>query len=153
FLRRFERGERLRIDFLIRTGAVPEAADAARRSRARVLAMLRWIDRVSSLNHEERSRWDAALASYRNETESLAEESKDDWKLSQVEFARVAVARRIRADQARAALDQALVVLGPRDIASNPPLPNQDELFLIYYPASDGWIGFASTKQTTAFSR
>ncbi|AKT42366.1 CHAT domain-containing protein [Chondromyces crocatus] len=180
FLAGHELGARQRIDFLVRharaldahghdpAGAqavLREAAEAARRSRARLLRALRWADRLGALPPDERARWDTAVARYRRERAHLDEAAANDWKLSSAHLAETVAARRLTHGALREALDEALSRLGaepthPRDAESTHlrgaepntrsgalPQPTSDEVQLVYHPVREGWVGFAITPE------
>ncbi|EYF02436.1 Tetratricopeptide TPR_4 [Chondromyces apiculatus DSM 436] len=155
--------------------ALREAAGAARRSRARMLAALRWVERLGGLSAEARGRWDVALARYRRERALLDEEAARDWTLSRGRLAEVLRARREAHGKLREALDGALAALaalatlaesGARpgregEVAGEggeggeggdgearlgaPATPEEGEVLLVYHPVRAGWVGFAVT--------
>ncbi|MCP3137816.1 CHAT domain-containing protein [Pyxidicoccus xibeiensis] len=153
FLRERERGSRAYVALAVRTGHVTEALEAARRARARVLEAVRLSDRVTHLPAAERARWDTALAAYRQEREALDEEAARDWRLSTARLAEVRQARRLRDERLRALLEESFTLLVPAASATRSPQgtrprPAPGELWLVYYPAPRGWIGFAAAEHT-----
>ncbi|MDC3960985.1 CHAT domain-containing protein [Polyangium jinanense] len=148
FLGRFDEGARRRVDFLLRHDPA-EAARAARRSRARSLAALRWQGRIAALGPEERARWEGAILDYRRERDALDHEARGDWKLAADALARARAARSAREAKLVAALDQALAVLGRAEVDGGAALPpvQPGELLLVYHPIRDGWAGFALSRE------
>jgi len=150
FVGQFEEGARRRVDLLLRHDPA-QAADAARRSRARALAALGWRERLESLTPADRARWEGALSDYRRAREALDLEARGDWRLAADAFARTRERRRAVEAQLQAALDQALAVLGRAGAGSAeggalPPL-DDGELLLVFHPILAGWAGFALTRE------
>ncbi|XXX80717.1 CHAT domain-containing protein [Sorangium sp. So ce134] len=149
FLGRFEESARLRVDLLLRR-APARALEAARRSRARALAALRWSHRLESLSAAERARWEGALAAYRRAREAFDADGREDWQLASDELERATAARQQRGQAIRAMLDEALAVLGragPETADDGaPPALEEGELMLVYHRVRDGWAGFAVTR-------
>ncbi|HZI13852.1 MAG TPA: CHAT domain-containing protein, partial [Myxococcus sp.] len=130
----------------VRAGKVSEALEVARRARGRVLEAVRLSDRVSHLPAAQRARWDATLASYRQEREALDEEAAGDWRLPAARLAEVLGARRLREKRLRVLLEEAFSLLAPARAEPGPrPHPAPGELWLVYYPAPRGWVGFAAS--------
>ncbi len=158
FLGKHENGARQHVDFLVRRGD-PEAAGAARRSRARILAAMHWTDRIGALDAADRERWEETIAAYRIGREALDAESAADWKLPSDQLAHVRAARSTRDARLRSMLDQALAGFGPRRAGEEPrpsealAKPARGEVFLVYHPAADGWVGFALTGHGTVARR
>src|SRR5262249_42967929 len=75
-------------------------------------------------------------------------EAAEDWKAPRTELALRQTERRNRSAQARAALDEAYRLLvapdrgGPRALAE----PALDEVYLVLFPGSDGWLAFAEKR-------
>ncbi|WP_437562091.1 CHAT domain-containing protein [Sorangium sp. So ce542] len=156
FLGRFEESARLRVDLLLRRDPA-RALGAARRSRARALAALRWSHRLASLGAAERARWEGALAAYRRAREAFDADDRQDWQLAADELERATAARQHRGQAIRAMLDEALAVLGraepePADDGA-PPALGEGELMLVYHRVRDGWAGFAVTRAGVAARR
>ena len=158
FLGKRENGARQHVDFLVRRGD-PEAAGAARRSRARILAAMHWTDRIGALDTAGRERWEETIAAYRLGREALDAESAADWKLSSDKLAQVRIGRSARDARLRSTLDQALAGLGPMRAGEEPSprealtQPSPGEVFLVYHPVADGWVGFALTAHGTVVRR
>ncbi len=147
FLGKREESARRRVDFLFRHGS-PEAAEAARRSRARVLATIEWTSRLGALDPERRARWQASLAAYRRAREAIDAEAAADWKLSATRLAAVLAERGRAEERLRSMLDQGLATLRPAPVSEAPaphalPVPRGGEVFLVYHPSPSGWVGFA----------
>ncbi|WP_163988264.1 CHAT domain-containing protein [Pyxidicoccus caerfyrddinensis] len=148
FLRERERGSRAYVALAVKAGQTAEALEVARRARARVLEAVRLSDRVTHLPATERARWDSALSAYRQEREALDEEAARDWRLAAARLAEVRQARRLREERLRALLEEAFSLLAPASAGSPSrgmrARPGPGELWLVYYPAPRGWVGFAA---------
>jgi tetratricopeptide (TPR) repeat protein len=148
FLRERERGSRAYVALAVRAGHLAEALEVARRARGRVLEAVRLSDRVTRLPAAERARWDAAISAYRQEREVLDGEAAQDWRLPADRLAEIRQARRQREERLRALLEEAFSLLEPATAGHSTrgvlPRPAPDELWLVYYPAPRGWIGFAA---------
>lgn len=144
FLEQLGRSASRHVAFLLRRpGGAALAASVARRSIAHMLSSLETVDRIAALSGEERRAWEASIAAYRKERARIEDEARGDWKLSSIERARAADARRAREERARTALDEALAAAGasPRRALQ---APAENELFLVYFPTGDAeWVGFA----------
>ncbi len=147
FLGRFEESGRLRVRFLLERDA-RAAAVAARRSRARALAGLRWAERITALDAGERVRWDRALAAYRTERDALSASARDDWQLPEDRLAETRETRSARELELVAALETALAVLGsagPDGDGAGLAPPGDREIVLVYHPIPGGLAAFAIT--------
>lgn len=148
FLGGHDVGVRTLLDALIASGAAREALRVARETRAAELAQMTRIDRLSRLDPEARRRWDDAIGRYqriRSEIERLAEQ---DWTLSSAALMQARAERRARADEARAALDQAYALLASRQPergAIRLSEPSAGEVYLTFAPGARGWYAFAAT--------
>ena len=152
FLGKRESGARLHVDFLVRRGD-PEAAATARRSRARILAAMHWTDRIGALDEVGRARWEETIAAYRRGREELDAASAADWKLPSDTLAQARAAWSARDARLRSMLDQALAGFGPPPPAEALARPAPGEVFLVYHPVADGWVGFAVTERGTVARR
>ncbi|WP_438037596.1 CHAT domain-containing protein [Sorangium sp. So ce128] len=148
YLGRLEESARRLVDLLLRRDP-RRAARAARRSRARALAALRWIDRIEALGGEERARWERALAAYHDARAAFDEEGRDDWRLSSDELEAVRVARAAHGRSIRARLEEALLLVRQGEPAAveveAAPALDEGELMLVVHPIREGWAGFAVT--------
>ncbi|WP_437972841.1 CHAT domain-containing protein [Sorangium sp. So ce295] len=156
YLGRLEESARLLVDLLLRRDR-RRALRAARRSRARALATLRWIDRIEALGGEERARWESALAAYHEARAAFDEEGRDDWRLSSDELEAARVARASRGQSIRALVDEALLLVrhgepAAAELAAAPAL-EEGELLLVVHPIREGWAGFAVTRDGVAARR
>lgn len=150
FLGGHDLGVRTLIDALVAGGAARDALRVARETRAAELAQLTRIDRLSRLEPEARRQWDEAISRYqriRSDIERLAEQ---DWTLSSSALLQARAERRTRAEEARAALDQAYALLASRrsqrdEIRLNEPAPG--ELYLAFAPGARAWYAFAATNE------
>lgn len=144
FLSQLADANQREVDFLLRHRSPERAALAARRSRARSLALLRWTDRVDGLSDAERKRWNQAVAAYRKARSEMDASPADP---------------RALAAKVSAAVDDALSIVSgsAAELSTDAPLdapldaPKPGEVFLVYHPIPEGWAGFAVTsKKTTA---
>jgi len=132
------------VDLLSRSGRIPEAVQAARRSRARALSVLAWPARLEAAPEGARQAWYAAVSTYQQQRASLELEVADEWTLSADKIARRRDDRARRDAAARALLDEALASLGSSGEPIVAPLaPRSGELVVLYHPVPFGWIGFA----------
>ncbi|WP_437707442.1 CHAT domain-containing protein [Sorangium sp. So ce448] len=156
YLGRLEESARRLVDLLLRRDP-RRALRAARRSRARALATLRWIDRIEALGGEERARWESALAAYHDARAAFDEEGRDDWRLSSDELEAVRVARAARGRSIRALVDEALLLVrhgepAAAEVEAAPAL-EEGELMLVVHPIHEGWAGFAVTRDGVVAQR
>lgn len=151
FLAGRARSARLRVDFLVRRGRPREAMEAARRSRARSLAILSASDRLARLEPQERRRWDAAVSRWRAARAALSQEAASDWKLPADELAGARKARAARRAALTKALDEALAALGGKvTLQGQLRDPQPGELLLTWHPVGEGWVGLAATDAAVA---
>jgi hypothetical protein len=150
FLARHDRRARLHLDFLLRTATPREAALAARRSRARMLAALQGTDRAGSLSPERRAAWERALHAYRAARAALDEQAASDVWLPLDRRASAFSERTARQSALRSALDLALAELGAgraatpeHAVEAELPTLSPGELMLVFHPVRGGWAGFA----------
>lgn len=140
---RVESASRL-IDLLSRSNRAQEAAQAARRSRARALSALAWPARLDAAPDDVRRAWYAAVSKYHQQRTEHEREAIDEWKLSADKMARRREDRERRGAAARALLDEALASLGSSGQETVAPLARRPgELVLIYHPIPSGWVGLA----------
>jgi tetratricopeptide (TPR) repeat protein len=149
FVARWKQAARDRVDFLARTGTAADAAAAARRSRARILAALAWMDRPGALAPERRGPWESALAAYRKARAELDARAAADVFLPGDRQAAAVAQRRADQEALTAALERALAELGPPPEAhgGDLPAPAEGELLLVYHPLREGWACFAVDAQ------
>lgn len=154
FVARWERASRERIDFLARAGSPAVAAAAARRSRARILGALGWMDRPGALPPDRRGAWEEALAVYRKARAELDARAATDAFLPGDRQAEATARRRADQEALTAALERALAELGPPKGASTEvPEPAEGELILVYHPVREGWACFAVSREGTVIHR
>jgi hypothetical protein len=142
---------RAAIELLVAAGRIREAAQIARRSRARVLASVQRALRIESLSPEERMRWESAVRGYRAAREAIDTEAAHDWSLSADRLTRVTDERKAREHDLRAALEGALAVLakggdagaGVGDAVDGPPLARDGAIALVVHPGRSRWFALA----------
>lgn len=150
FLGSHDLGARLLVDLLVRQGRPADAARAARKSRALSISSVEWVGRIAALSARDRARWDEALMLYKREREALDAQASSDWKLSAAELTRATSMRQAERGRIGEALDRAREILG-RAGAGDGDLapPRGDELFLVYHPIREGWMGLAVSATKT----
>ncbi len=156
FLGNREQSAQRRVNILLRLGRTKDAMLCAREARARILGTVQSALRLETLDINARATWDTAVAQYRKEREEIDREAANDWKLPENEFVKVLQTRKGRERKLRAAFDDMLAALGKaRTIIPNSErlkMPSTGELFLLYHPLPNGWIGFAAdTDGVSAF--
>lgn len=134
-----------RIDYLLRlaekapkeaNSAMAEAMQAARASRARVLATLQRVQTLGTLSEGAKEGWIEAHGEYeaaRRALEELAPDASDEQR---------GIAQR----KAQKVLDEALARMGS---TSNPTFsaPEADELLIVYHKLDNGHVAFAMTHE------
>lgn len=141
------------IGVLVKLGRVDEAAEIARRSRARLLAGVERALRVERLTGEGRARWEAAVRAYRDARDALDREAGKDWALPAQDLLKATEARRAREKGARDALEAAIAALA--DAGQEAPRPRhtvaEGDVELVLHPAPGGAVAFlADASRTTA---
>jgi tetratricopeptide (TPR) repeat protein len=81
FLSRFSPATEHHVAFLARVGRADDAADVARRARARLLDALQWAERIERLSPDAQARWASALAEHRGLRAELDAFGTDEWTL------------------------------------------------------------------------
>ncbi len=119
---------------------------------------MHWTDRIGALDEAGRARWEETIAAYRRGREELDAASAADWKLPSDTLAQARAARSARDARLRSLLDQALAGFDPPRAGEDPPAealaqPAPGEVFLVYHPVADGWVGFAVTERGTVARR
>ena len=151
FLSRRTKSAQHLIDLLVRLGRTAEAAEAARRSRARALLAVVGSARLEGAPEHVRQRWYEIVSTYRRQqqaSEPAGKPGKTDWALSVEELQQRVRRGEENAEAGRRLLDEALTDLGASLTASvsfSPP--KEDELILIYHRVPSSWVGFALTKR------
>lgn len=154
FLARRQWATRQHLDLLLNAQRVEQAFDLARRSRSRALRSLRREERLTGLDAGERQRWDAAIAAYQAERESLAASAADDWRLPSDALARLGTEREAQKRQIALILDDAFAVLDRHAPEAEAPLtPAAGETVLLYQPLPEGWVGFSHNSEGVAAHR
>ncbi|MEZ4294760.1 MAG: CHAT domain-containing protein [Polyangiaceae bacterium] len=149
-LGRFERAAADRVRFLAREHP-EEALEVARRSRARALSALLSVDRIDSLSPPERARWEQALSTYRRLRADLEQKLRAAADMPADSRSRALSLAEPEAARLAASLEDALATLGSAGLpAREPPLrpAAPGEALLVFHPAGEGWIGFASLDGT-----
>jgi len=165
FLGGHDAGVRTLVQALVDSGAAAQALDVARWSRSVELAHAARLDRLATLSPVAHRRWDAALERYQHIRRDIEREAEDDWKLPRAALGRLRSERQARAQQARAALDEAYRLLpdGPAPGAGEGAgastngagslpdaklaMPRPDELFVAFFPGVGGWFALAATSR------
>ena len=146
FLARRDHATGAYIDSLLRAGWEAEAFAVVRTTRSRLLQGLMMRQRIQGLEGNERLSWDVAMGQFFRAREAAETAARGLWELPAEELPR-ARSRLVELHRAaRDALDVALVragmdvVLREAKVALRAPRPG--ELFLAFYQAPDGWVGF-----------
>lgn len=159
FLDGHDAGVRTLVQALVDGGEAAQALDVARWSRSVELAHAARLDRLANLSPVERRRWDAALERYQHIRRDIEHEAEEDWKAPRAALGRLRTEREARAQQARAALDDAYRLLGdtpqgdtPRGKPQRSPtaklaMPGPGELFVAFFPGVDRWFALAATSR------
>jgi tetratricopeptide (TPR) repeat protein len=149
FIGGHDSGVRYLVNALVDGGNERRALQVARWIRSVELAHAARLDRLAALPADARRRWDDALERYHHIRRDIEREAADDWKLPRTELALRQNERKDRSTQARAALDEAYRVLVAPDAADPRALaePTRDEIYVALFPAPDGWLVFAQTRE------
>jgi tetratricopeptide (TPR) repeat protein len=144
------------IELLLDQGQIPQALEAARRARSRVLRQLAHADRLASLPRDRRAYWARLLMDYQERRAALEARAKNDWKLPGDQRRQERAARRLEAEAVKKLLDKAFLVFGDSEERPEeegfPPRPG--ELILVYHQLSPtGWVGFAAAGKTVTARR
>ncbi len=136
---------RRHLDLLLRLDRAPEAFELARRTRTRVLRSLHSQNRLSRLSAAEQARWDVAISAYRRQRRAFDAATAGDWQLPADQLRRLQHARRRERETLQRALDDAFAALDALAPTLDPTLPpaRVGEARLLYFPAVEGWVGFA----------
>lgn len=129
---------------LVKLGRDGEALDVVRRARSRLARSLARSEHVAALAGPERERWERAIAAYKSAREALDAEAAGDWKMAKPALDAAVSARKARHAQLRAALDDAMAIIGGAREERLPALPPA-ELVVAYVDlgSSGGLRGFA----------
>lgn len=129
---------------LLELGRDAEALDVVRRARNRVVRSLARTEHVASLAGPDRERWERAIAEYRKAREELDGEAAGDWKKARPALEAAIAARKARHAKLRAALDDAMAIVGGTRAEGLAAL-RSDELVLAYSDLGGafGAVGFA----------
>jgi len=166
FLAERSRGTRGAIDVLTALGRTAEAAQIARRSRARVLSAVERALRLTQLDPAARSRWEGTLRTFREARATLDREAGLDWKLPASALVRASEGRRERERAARDALEASIGALhsssrsatatepGRAGTAASSVEPADDpvaegDLEILVHPSRVGWMAFFRDAQGT----
>jgi len=139
------------IELLDETGRSGDAAAVARRSRARTLRPVGRAARIAELDPAKRRAWSEAIGRYRAVRDRLASDLTRAWSLPaderiQMQQSHVALRTQLREEHNRA-----FEILADNDASAQESLaqPSDGELWLIFHPATDGWLGIAASSRAT----
>ena len=129
---------------LVKLGRDADALDVVRRARSRLVRSLARSEHVAALAGPDRERWERAIAEYKSAREELDAEAAGDWKMARPALEAAVSGRKNRLAKLRAALDDAMAIIGGARGQSLPPFA-PDELVVAYADlgASGGLRGFA----------
>ena len=135
-------------------GDIAGAVASARRSRGRAFRPIGRAEALARVAPEQRRRWYDAIQAYREVSQVAEREVATAWRLPQDErdrlmreHGRARREMRMHLQEAYAALSSPLHMDAPRASPAN------GEAWLIYHPISEGWVGFAVTKERSTSAR
>jgi cellulose synthase operon protein C len=147
FLGGHEEAVRYLVGALVDGGAPADALRVARWTRSAELAQASKVDRLAHLPAPAQRRWDDAIGTYQRIRKEIEHEAENDWTVAQADLSRLRERRRLRAEQARGALDQAyrwLVEDGGDPGARSLSNPAAGEVYLGFFPGPVGWFVLAA---------
>jgi hypothetical protein len=136
---------RLLVEALLAAGDLQGTLRAARRARARLLALAAVPDRIAALAPDERAAWENTLARYRRSRRELEEEVAAERLAPLAERPARRERRRHQSADVRALVDDLQRMLQGDRAGQSAELrpPQSGELLLAYFPLPSGWIGLA----------
>lgn len=146
YFSRFRKGTEAQLNFLVSTKQLKEAAELARRSRARLISWLSSKMSVELLDEAQKRAWETELERYHRLRREIEESALATWQLSPRELEQWRSKDHLRRGELASQLEESIAKLSaaqPREEALRSPRPN--ELFLIYHRTSAGWVAFALT--------
>ena len=150
FMASREHATREHVALLLATGRDADALDVVRRARSRALRALYRQDRLAQLSGAERARWDAAIARYLEQRDTMNTTAAEDWHLAADELRALDAQRSVQREALARSLDDAFLVLDRAGAASPAlPAPAPGELMIAYHPLPAGWAAFAHTSEGT----
>jgi tetratricopeptide (TPR) repeat protein len=147
FLGGHEEAVRYLVGALVDGGAPADALRVARWTRSAELAQASKVDRLAHLPVSAQRRWDDAIGTYQRIRKEIEHEAENDWTVARADLSRLRERRRLRAEQARGALDQAyrwLVADGGDVGARSLSNPAAGEVYLGFFPGPTGWFVLAA---------
>jgi tetratricopeptide (TPR) repeat protein len=147
FLGGHDEAVRYLVGALVDGGAPGDALRVARWTRSAELAQASKVDRLAHLPAAAQRRWDDAIGSYRRIRKEIEHEAENDWTVARADLSGLRERRRLRAEQARGALDQAyrwLVEDGGDLGALSLSNPAAGEMYLSFFPGPVGWFVLAA---------
>jgi tetratricopeptide (TPR) repeat protein len=131
----------------LESGDTRAAYHVLRRARTRALRTLSLHDRLSRLDAQQKARVTQALEQHFRARAALEVSQAAAFTAATDELAALERTAALERNNARAALDRALSVLGPDDGQGVLPGAQPHELVLSFFPLADHWVGFAETEQ------
>ena len=129
---------------LIQLRREAQALDVVRRHIAQELRGIQRADRLAALSDEKKAKWDQLMTAYQQDREQQERQVANAWELTGDQW-RLA---RQNFDQDRRKLiqllDQAFALISAEQDAEKLARPNKDELYLLFFPIQQGWLGFAA---------
>lgn len=142
FTEQRQRSASLLVDLLVRQSKPKDAMQVGRKSRARALRSLRSTAALDQgLSEAARRQWDDALQAYQAARNSIDQESKDDWRLSNDELSQVLERRKDRIGTMNGALYAARSRLIAPTYTADLPATQPGEVTILLHPAKVGWLG------------
>ncbi|MEQ9497805.1 MAG: CHAT domain-containing protein [Deltaproteobacteria bacterium] len=138
------------LNVLLRLKRIEEAALVARRSLRRNVDNLVRASRLSALDAESRSRWEALLADYQRRQRNLQGELGSSWQLAEEESRSLHDQMTSIRASLRDTLDAKLISA----TNTEPRRPATDEVMLVLHPLdTETWAAFALTAEQTRIER
>lgn len=137
-------GTAARIEFLVRSGALAEAVEAARAANSRGVRVFSRLGALEQLDPDARAAWESELAEYRRERSKVLA-SRRDLRLSpdRAAIEKASEENRRRLAEIEGRFELALARSAKRAMDSELRAPARGELLLVFHPLREGWIGFA----------
>ncbi|MFK7928918.1 MAG: CHAT domain-containing protein, partial [Myxococcota bacterium] len=121
-------------------GRPDTALRTVREFRIKALRSLRQGSALSTMNVEQRAKWEEARTRYETLKQEHADAVDANWSLSTEDLALALVSQSKQQEKVDAALADALQILNPMSAMDLRP-PGPDETMVAWVPSSDRWVG------------
>lgn len=136
------------VEFLATRGKIAEAMQIARRSRARAIQSVSYIDKIGALSQSVRQQYEKEIELYRRNRDSLEDLQRQYLDAARDEQRVLKKKIRLQKKQVRHSLDNVYSLLDGRAPRSERMRPVQSgEVLILYSPIQQGWIGFAASEK------